>query len=493
MKKLTALFDLPSLPSSLEVNELVLDSREIRPKDVFVAVKGHQADGIAYIDKAIAAGASAVIFETDSAPAHLSLQWRGDVPLLGFYRLSAQLSELAGRFYDFPSRRLTLVGVTGTNGKTTISQLLAQWAQLLGEQAAVMGTIGNGLIAEKGGACGLAKARNTTGSAIEIQSTLAKFVAQGANFAAIEVSSHGLVQHRADGLEFAAAVFSNLSRDHLDYHKTMAEYGAAKKRLFTELKVSHRIINADDKMGEALLVDIPTAVAVSTQAEYQSIGAKWLKATKISFSSHGATIEFESSWGNGLFHSKLIGAFNVSNLLLAAATLLELGYSLHDLVRTAPNLQGVCGRMEMIMKPGRPTVIVDYAHTPDALEKALNAAREHCKGDLWCVFGCGGERDKGKRPLMAQVAEKFADSVIVTMDNPRQEDPDQIEADIVAGFVDMEKVGLIPDRETAIQFAIENARPNDTILIAGKGHETEQITFANVDFFSDQETVKSYL
>lgn len=487
MKRLTELFNLPALSSDIEINRLVLDSRKVKNGDFFVAVKGHQIDATQFIGQAISAGAGAILAETDSPDAHLSVEYYQQIPLIYYYRLSADLSEIADKFYVSPSKKLTLVGVTGTNGKTTVSQLLAQWAQLLGHKAAVMGTIGNGLLGQ------IVEAENTTGSAIEIQSSLASFVNAGADFAAIEVSSHGLVQHRIEALNFNAAIFTNLSRDHLDYHGTMEEYAKAKKRFFFELQPELQILNADDPIGAQWLSELPNAVAVSCKADFQAHSKRYLNAVSVRFSGEGTQIDFVSSWGNGTLNSPLIGAFNVTNLLLAMATLLALGYPLHDLIHSVSTLKGVCGRMEVIQVTGKPTVIVDYAHTPDALEKALIAAREHCNGKLWCVFGCGGDRDTGKRPLMAKVAQQFADMIVVTKDNPRTEDPDKIEADIVAGFSDMNNVGLIPDRAQAIEFAIQAAFKNDLILIAGKGHENYQIIGHQILHFSDQETASYYL
>ena len=432
-------------------------------------------------------GVSAVIFEADSEAQHLQVRYEQQVPLIAFYRLSEHLSHLADVFYEQPSKRLTLVGVTGTNGKTTTAQLLAQWTQILGHTSAVMGTIGNGLFGR------VKEATNTTGSAVEIQASLAEFIAQGADFAAIEVSSHGLVQHRVESVHFSAAVFTNLSRDHLDYHHTMENYAAAKKRLFSELDSRHHIIDADDLVGAAWLSEMPEAVAVSSKADFVPQQAKWLKAVNVSFNHKGASIQFESSWGNGELQSALIGAFNVSNLLLVMATLLALGYDLAKLIRSAHKLTGVCGRMEMLHAPHKPTVIVDYAHTPDALEKALQAARLHCHGKLWCIFGCGGDRDSGKRPLMAKIAEQLADKVIATDDNPRTEDHTQIMADILKGFIHPQAVQVIHQREEAIATAIQSAVENDVILIAGKGHEDYQIIGKTKHHFSDQEVARHYL
>lgn len=486
MQKLTALLGQAIVPKTIKLTEMILDSRTAEPGCLFVALKGHQVDGRQYISQAIEKGASAVLSEADNADQHLQIEWYQDVPVIQFYQLAQRLSEIADHFYLYPSDKLTLIGVTGTNGKTTISQLLAQWTKLLGHTSAVMGTIGNGLFGQ------VKEAANTTGSAVEIQSSLAKFLEQGSDFVAIEVSSHGLVQHRVEALDFDVAIFTNLSRDHLDYHLTMENYAAAKKRLFTELKPKHQIINADDPVGVEWLVELGSAVAVSRREDFHPTQKKWLKATKITFNNKGAHIQFESSWGNGELHSGLIGEFNVSNLLLVFATLLSLDYDFDELLRTASSLTGVCGRMEMLTQSNQPTAIVDYAHTPDALEKALQAARLHCQGQLWCVFGCGGDRDTGKRPLMAHIAERLADKVIVTDDNPRTEAAEKIMQDILLGFEDQSAVKILHDREQAIAFAIEQADPEDTILIAGKGHEDYQIIGKQKHHFSDQEMVRKY-
>ena len=486
MYRLTDLLGI-HIAENVNLTEMTLDSRTAKAGCLFVAIKGHQTDGRQYIPQALQNGASAVIFEADSEAQHLQVRYEKQVPLIAFYRLSEHLSHLADVFYGQPSKRLTLVGVTGTNGKTTTAQLLAQWTQILGHTSAVMGTIGNGLFGQ------VKEATNTTGSAVEIQASLAEFVAQGADFAAIEVSSHGLVQHRVEAVHFSAAVFTNLSRDHLDYHHTMENYAAAKKRLFTELDSHHHIIDADDPVGATWLSEMPEAVAVSSKADFVPQQAKWLKAVNVSFNHKGASIQFESSWGNGELQSALIGAFNVSNLLLVMATLLALGYDLAELIRSAHKLTGVCGRMEVLHAPHKPTVIVDYAHTPDALEKALQAARLHCHGKLWCIFGCGGDRDSGKRPLMAKIAEQLADKVIATDDNPRTEDHTQIMADILKGFIYPQTVQVIYQREEAIATAIQSAVENDVILIAGKGHEDYQIIGKTKHHFSDQEVARHYL
>lgn len=477
------------------LNRMTLDSRQVSEGDLFVALKGHQVDGRQFIPKAIEQGAALVLAEADDGQYDVELDTQYNLDhtackVISVPFLARILSALAGAFYANPSEKLTLVGVTGTNGKTTCAQLLAQWHHLLGGNAAVMGTIGNGLYGK------VQEAANTTGSAIEVQRNLASFVEMGADFCAMEVSSHGLAQYRAEALSYDLAVFTNLSRDHLDYHHTMEEYAQAKFRLFNELKTQAQVLNADDEMGRKWLEQLPHAVAVSTDPHFKS-RHKFVKATHVSFSLQGLQIAFESSWGNGELHSRLIGAFNVNNLLTALASLVVLGHDLQKLIETAPLLQGVVGRMECVFSPkepeNRPLVLVDYAHTPDALEKALQAARLHTKGKLYCIFGCGGDRDAGKRPMMATIAEHFADCVIATDDNPRTEDNAKIMADILKGFTQAEKVQVIHDREWAIKTAIEQASAKDVILIAGKGHEDYQIIGTTKYHFSDQETARRYL
>lgn len=496
---------LPFFPELAEktdiavLQQMTLDSRQVQLGDLFVAVKGHQVDGRQFIENAIVQGAGLILAEAEQGEQAVSFEqqvvkngtdlrtcWVITVP-----RLAEKLSQFAGAFYADPSEKFTLVGITGTNGKTTTAQLLAQWQNLLGGKSAVMGTIGNGLYGQ------VQEAVNTTGSAVEIQRNLASFVAQGADFCAMEVSSHGLAQYRAEALAFDLAIFTNLSRDHLDYHHTMEAYAAAKFRLFSELNTKAQVINADDETGRAWLAQLPTAVAVSIEPSQSLTQSRWVQAKKIAYTLQGATIEFESSWGNGVLSSRLIGAFNVSNLLTAFAGLLALGYDLQKLLDTAPLLTGVCGRMECVVSEdapqANPMVIVDYAHTPDALEKALQAARLHCEGKLWCVFGCGGDRDTGKRPLMASIAESYADNVIVTDDNPRTEDPDIIFADIMQGFKKPKGVQKMHIRQYAIEQAIEQADSNDVVLIAGKGHEDYQIIGTKKYHFSDQEVAKACL
>ena len=476
-----------SLPARA-LREMTLDSRTAAAGDLFVAIVGHTVDGRRYIPQAIAQGVAAVVAEAEGEAQDGEVRDMHGVPVIYLSQLSQRLSALAGRFYHEPSSAMRLVSVTGTNGKTTTTQLLAQWAQLLGEKSAVMGTVGNGLLGQ------VIAAENTTGSAVDVQRELDHLLAQGATFGAMEVSSHGLVQHRVAALQFAASVFTNLSRDHLDYHGTMENYGAAKWLLFSSHEYGQAIINADDEVGRQWLCHLPDAVAVSIENNiHADYSGRWVTALEVEYHDGGALIHFSSSWGDGKIDSRLMGAFNVSNLLLALATLLALGYPLEELQNTAAQLQPVCGRMEVFRAVGKPTVVVDYAHTPDALEKALAAARLHCQGKLWCVFGCGGDRDTGKRPLMGAIAEQYADIAIVTDDNPRTEDPAVIVADILAGMVDPGQARVIQGRAEAVTSAIMQAKENDLVLLAGKGHEDYQIVGHRRLDYSDRTTAMALL
>ncbi len=476
------------LTPRLALREITLDSRMAAKGDLFIALMGHKKDGRYYIPQAIANGVSAVIAEAYGQNKDGVIMDEYGVPIIYLHQLHQRLSYLAGCFYGHPAKRLRLVGVTGTNGKTTTTQLLAQWSHLLGETSSVMGTIGNGLLHY------LDAAKNTTCSAVELQYQLNNFANKGATFCAMEISSHGLVQHRVASLPFSAAVFTNITHDHLDYHGDMSNYEAAKWTLFTKHNVEQMILNADDNIGQYWLKKLPDAIAVTMKNKRIGISnSRYLQTTDLRYHNHGASISFRSHWGAGCIKSQLIGAFNVKNLLLALATLLALDYPLDELLETANYLQPVCGRMEVFNRPGKPIVIVDYAHTPDALQKALEAARLHCMGRLWCIFGCGGDRDKDKRPLMGRVAEQYADLVVITDDNPRAEVSQAIIHDIFAGIVDTEKTLIIVDRAEAVTNTIIQAKEQDVVLVAGKGHENYQWV-GNIRLsYSDRVTVAQVL
>ncbi|CDT92489.1 UDP-N-acetylmuramoyl-L-alanyl-D-glutamate--2,6-diaminopimelate ligase [Vibrio coralliirubri] len=475
-------FSSPEL-DAIAVEQLELDSRAIKDGDIFVAVVGHAVDGRRFIDKAVAQGTNAIIAQADAEKADGLIEWLDAVPVIYIKDLNLVLSELAGRVYS--SQVTKLIGVTGTNGKTTITQLIVQWLDLVGQRSAVMGTTGNGFLDH------LKTAANTTGSAIEIQRTLSELAEENAVYTAMEISSHGLVQGRVKALDFEVGVFTNLSRDHLDYHGTMEEYALAKKSLFTEHKCKHAVINVDDEVGKAWMTDLSNAIAVSLLPLTGYQQSVW--ASDVAYAETGIKLSFDGSWGQGDLSVPLIGQFNASNVLVAFATLLSLGIDKQILVDTAPQLQPVIGRMELFQVPNKAKVVVDYAHTPDALEKALAALRVHCSGKLWAIFGCGGDRDTGKRPMMAATAEQFADKIIISDDNPRSEDPALIVKDMLAGLSKPESAFVEHDRYQAVKFALEQADRNDIILLAGKGHEDYQVLKDETIHYSDRESALQLL
>ena len=474
---------LGMLADSIPLRQMQLDSRAVQPGDLFIALKGHAVDGRDFIPAAVALGAAAVLYQPE--PGHPLPPYA--IPCIPVPELATHLSALAGRFYGEPARQLQLVGVTGTNGKSTTTQLIANWRSLLGGVAGVMGTIGNGLFGQ------LTPCENTTASAVAIQQELAHQLAQGADLVAMEVSSHGLVQHRVAALPFAVAAFTNLSRDHLDYHGTMAAYAAAKRSLFSGLPAADCVLNADDEVAQQWLAEIPDAVTYSLAAGTVPQGGRFIEAIGLTFHDRGFSAEIRSSWGNGVLSAPLLGRFNIANALAALACLLVLGYDLKALLAVAAKLQPVTGRMECFGGGEQPLVVVDYAHTPDGLEKALEAARLHCRGRLFCLVGCGGDRDRGKRPMMAAIAERLADVAILTDDNPRTEDPARIIADMQAGLQHPERLLVEHQRPVAIQRALEQARMGDLILVAGKGHEDYQIIGKQKLMYSDRDTVARLL
>ncbi|MDD8060312.1 MULTISPECIES: UDP-N-acetylmuramoyl-L-alanyl-D-glutamate--2,6-diaminopimelate ligase [Shewanella] len=455
------------------INDLTLDSRSVSKGDLFVALPGHKVDGRQYIAQAIDAGATAILIHTDNPEQHgvVDVQ-QYSVPLVYFFQLGRQLSAVAAQFFSTHTHSLALIGITGTNGKTSVSQIIAQIVHLLGHQAAVMGTLGNGVWGE------LVDSGNTTADAITVMRQLASFNAQGVDVCAMEVSSHGLVQGRVEAAPFSTAIFTNLSRDHLDYHGDMDAYAAAKKRLFHFPTLKHGLINIDDATGAKWFAELAChpIKSFSTQGDTSA----HFHCTDVQYHDAGvrATLHYPAINGQTCLSTKiespLLGAFNLSNLVAAIAALYLQGVAMDTILTVVPQLVPVAGRMERFSAPNKATLVVDYAHTPDAIEQALKALRVHCKGTLWCVFGCGGDRDKGKRPLMAQAAEAFADKVMITSDNARSEDPQTIIDDILQGISQPANVLTHVDRIEAITEVATLAKPDDIVLLAGKGHETYQ-------------------
>lgn len=467
---------------AIAISHLELDSRKVTGGSTFVAVKGHAVDGRLFIQSAINNGANAVIAQACELHVDGSVELFGQVPVIYINELNQKLSALASRLY--PLTGMQLIGVTGTNGKTTITQIIAQWLDLVGKRAAVLGTAGNGFLDA------LQPAVNTTGNAIEIQHTLALLEEQGAGYTAMEISSHGLVQGRVRTLPFAASVFTNLSRDHLDYHGTMEEYELAKRSLFTQHQCGKAILNVDDAVGAKWASQLPDAIQVSLKPLSSSNA---VYASSVEYSESGISLTFSGCFGEGQFIVPLIGEFNANNVLVALATLLALGIDKQLLIDTASQLNPVIGRMELFQTENRAKVVVDYAHTPDALEKALLALRVHCGGKLWAIFGCGGDRDTGKRPMMAEIGERLADHVVLADDNPRSESPQAIVADMLEGMVEPSRAIVEHDRFKALQHALANSEANDIILLAGKGHEDYQVLANETVHYSDRESAQQLL
>jgi UDP-N-acetylmuramoyl-L-alanyl-D-glutamate--2,6-diaminopimelate ligase len=484
------------------VSGLTQDSREVRAGDAFVALAGARHHGIEFAPQAAERGAVVIFAESPQAgsgePATGSARGEADdrppvaVPAVWIDQLRNRLGAIAARFFGDPSESMTVIGVTGTNGKTSTVQLLAQALAYLGHRAATIGTLGAGLHGA------IRAGERTTPDVIRVHGVLAEFRDAGATHVAMEVSSHALEQHRVDDVAFDVAVFTNLTRDHLDYHGTMEAYGAAKAKLFCWPGLSAAVINVDDAFGRDLAGrfadeagrhpgDGAAAHGLQRRAGTRLPGRERLllryaidrddvelRARHVRSHADGIDFELVSPWGAGAVKSPLLGRFNVANLLAVAGALGAVGTPFPRILEVLAALQPVPGRMNRLGGGLCPLVVVDYSHTPDALAQALSTLRAHCDGRLTCVFGCGGERDTGKRAQMGAIAERLADAAIVTDDNPRGEDGDVIVAEILAGMRRRERAIVERDRARAIGVAIEGARAGDVVLIAGKGHETYQ-------------------
>ncbi|MFV8782235.1 UDP-N-acetylmuramoyl-L-alanyl-D-glutamate--2,6-diaminopimelate ligase [Microbulbifer sp. SA54] len=471
------------------VSGVALDSRRVNAGDVFMAVRGTQVDGREFIDAAIQRGAAVVLAEGDS----VGCESRNGVQVVTVPGLAARVGEISARFYNKPTESMYLVGVTGTNGKSTCAYLASQLLANHFGSAAVMGTIGNGVW--HNGTVDLEETGLTTPDPVRLQADYAAFYEAGARAAAMEVSSHSLSQGRVHGLVFDTAIFTNLSRDHLDYHGNMVAYGAAKEKLFGLPKLKRGVINIDDPFGAQLVerCKLRGLKVITYGLQNGDLQIRDLKRLEDGFSLHLIT-----PWGEGELKAPLIGDFNIHNTLAVVAAVAAAGMPLQDILAAFPHIKPVPGRMERVAAHGSEdvSVLVDYAHTPDALRAALEAARPYCRGKLWCVFGCGGDRDTGKRAPMGRIAVDLADRVVVTSDNPRSENPQAIVEDILQGTDasgDEEKLIVEVDRAKAIRFAIAQAAPGDTVLIAGKGHEDYQLIGGQKLHFCDREHAETAL
>ena len=474
--------DSSILNRTIELKGIALDSRKVKAGFVFIAVSGAEEHGLRYAQKAIENGASIIIYETRGSDAFALHEL--DCYQIAIKELGSKLGKIANRFYQSPSRSLDVIGITGTNGKTSCSQFLSQVIP----ESGVIGTLGWG---EDGN---LKQTVNTTPDALAVQEMLADFVSQQKQAVVMEVSSHGLQQGRVNEVSFKGAVFTNLSRDHLDYHGSMEQYLQAKLVLFKQPELQFVVVNTDDESADRFLAVVDKKVkrwAFSATGNSNQL-AENVTADGVNFSLKG--IEFFVRWKNEKVRvqTRIVGDFNLENILAVIAVLLAQGCSLDDAAHKVSKLVPVAGRMERFGGNGRPYVFVDYAHTPDALEKVLLGLKKHRQQKLWLVFGCGGNRDKGKRAQMGLIAESLAEHVIITNDNPRFENAEQIVNDILSNCSG-KNVEVIQDREKAIRTVIKKADKNDCIVIAGKGHEDYQDVNGVKQPFSDQSIARQAL
>jgi UDP-N-acetylmuramoyl-L-alanyl-D-glutamate--2,6-diaminopimelate ligase len=449
--------DLPKLPDQVRIE---MDSRKLQPGDIFVAVPGSQRDGRDFIEQALEAGAELILAQGK----HSEVQLEGRV--LKLPHLSMRLGELGGALFKVP-RHLEVIGVTGTNGKSSVSHYIAALSEALGTPAGVIGTLGVG----RPGA--LTDSGLTTPGPLALQATLGELAQQGVRRVALEASSHALDQHRLVGVNVSVGVFTNLTRDHLDYHGSMAAYAAAKAKLFRRSELNLAVVNGDDPLARLMLAGCNSNVRVLATGQDEAVT---LRVMDWQAFEQGQQAMIATPDGEKMLSLNLMGRFNLDNVLLAMTVLYGLGEPLEALFTAATSLSPVPGRMELYGDASVPSVVVDYAHTPDALHSALQALRAHLgdAGKLWCVFGCGGERDTGKRVEMARAAEQLADHIVVTDDNPRYESAEHIRQQVLAGFSAITHPIEIGNRREAVAWAIQQAAAQDVVLIAGKGHETYQ-------------------
>ena len=462
------------------VSGVQMDSRAVQTGDLFIALAADDTIRTQHIHMAIAAGAAALVVDKETTVT-------ATIPVIIARNLNQRVSEIAARFYGHPSMALTIVAVTGTNGKTSVSQFVAQALQQQEVDVAVMGSLGIGRL----GACKLTGM--TTPDPITIQRELAALAHDGVTHLILEASSHALVQGRLNSVDVDCAVFTNLSRDHLDYHATMADYAAAKAQLFKFPSVQHAIINMGDAAGRDIAAALPDALVPMGYAQHAD--SAMIRATDVVLNNKGLRFTVVTPWGERVVQSQLLGQFNVDNLMASLAVLMALGVSFDDSIKALASCQSAEGRMQAYGGDKKPLVVVDFAHTPDALQQALTSLRTHkaSNGQLWCVFGCGGDRDIGKRAEMGAIAEVTADKVVVTSDNPRSEAPETIMQAIVDGMTAQNNAVIEGNRRHAIQHAVAQAGSDDIVLVAGKGHESYQEVMGVKYHFSDAEVVSEAL
>lgn len=488
LNQLLAGYGVPA--PDFEVTGVELDSRQVSPGDLFLACKGSGAThGLSFVEQALSNGAAAVAWEPASGIVEPDI----GIPQVAVPQLAQRAGEIAARFFGQPSKSLFCVGVTGTDGKTSTAYLVAQAFDALHQPCGYLGTIGVGRVGA------LARNTHTTPDPVRLQQWLAQMKAAGTRVIAMEVSSHALDQARVAGVQFRTAVLTNVTRDHLDYHGTVEAYAAAKRKLFERDELTTAVINRDDARGREWIAAQRKRIDVIVYGiEGETPDLPHLIARELVLDGGGISFVVDSHLGRAPMRSRLLGRFNVHNLLAALGALISAGVSLTDAAAALEQANTVPGRIEGFRGGAdTPLAVVDYAHTPEALRQVLGAVRTHTQGRLICVFGCGGDRDRGKRPLMAAAALDLADEVIVTDDNPRHESPQAIVAEILAGIALTQKPASPPrvehDRAAAIRMAIDQAGPADVVVIAGKGHEDYQIYGNEVRAFSDRAFVAECL
>lgn len=469
---------IENIEMDIEISGIESDSRQVMPRMLFLAAQAPFDHVQRYIDEAIQKGAVAIIYDTDELPI-------ASVPAFRLSKLCELFGPIASRFYGYPTHELNVIGVTGTNGKTTISYLLTQAYQLLGIKTFYIGTLGVGSLND------IHETGMTTPNALVLQKWCSHYRQQAYEQLVMEVSSHALDQYRVNGVPFKQAIFTNLTHDHLDYHGTIESYAKAKARLFQFEHLESMIINVDDPWGQWMIQQANPKTKVYRIGIHQPAD---IKVIAESWTLNGMHLDCETPWGAISIHAQLLGEFNVYNILSVMTALLDSGFDVDTVQQVIAQLTPPPGRMEVVST--RPLVVVDYAHTPDALENALKTLKDFqqktTSGRLFVIFGCGGDRDPYKRPIMGEIASRYAYGVFVTSDNPRHENPHQIIEQIVAGIPLSTKMMSITDRKLAIMSCLEEAHPEDIILIAGKGHENYQIIGDSKAHFSDQEIVNSF-
>ena len=488
---LLAGFPLTDPVPAIEIHNIASNSSEVTPGSAFIALPGMRSNGIDYAIDAAKAGAVAVIFDANdeySLKRIPLLRKQVNLAWIGVGDLERANGHIVSRFFGDPGRAMTIIGITGTDGKTSVTHLVVQALTRVGKRCASIGTLGYGIANE------LTPDQLTTPDSVSLQTRLYQFQQQRCEYVVMEVSSHALQQYRVNGCDFDIAVLTNLGRDHLDYHGSQESYAAAKARLFEDFELSGRVVNADDSFGRQLASGLERDSLIRYSASAGDEPGAEVRLESCEMTLNGQNLRVATPRGSITAVTALIGRFNVENTLACIATLVALGLDRNQLEVAVKDLHSIPGRMEKFAgEAGMPTVVIDFAHTEQALRACLAACREHTSGRLWCVFGCGGDRDQGKRGGMGRAVEELADRAVVTDDNPRNESPEKIVSEILAGMREPEKASVVHNRQAAIEYALSQAAAQDLVVIAGKGHEQQQIIGSERRPFSDRHVVRRIL